>query len=185
MKPILLVTCAAGLLTISGCSSFKTNVDNGPVRASTFSYMTPGSALASQRATEYASLHSMVQDAITRNLAAKGLNPLPAGGDITVAYLIIVDNNGVTTALDEYFDAIGDAADLVDKVHSAEGSNSAARNTFGAGTLVIDLIDSRSSKLLWRNTIQRDILRNPTVEVRAARLQETVQTSLQRLTVSR
>jgi len=41
----------------------------------------------------------MIHDAISRNLAGKGLNKVGSGGDVIVAYLVIVGNNAVTESI--------------------------------------------------------------------------------------
>ena len=46
------------------------------------------------------------------------------GGDVTVAYLIIVGNNATTTSLNEYFGYTADADALTDKVHKSEAVKS-------------------------------------------------------------
>jgi hypothetical protein len=126
----------------------------------------------------------MIQDSITRSLSAKGLNRVPTGGDVTVAYLVIAGNNAETTSFDDYFGSTSDGADLLDKVHKSQAVGSDRRDYFAAGTLYIDVINPQTSKLLWRGSAQRDILQNPTPQVRAERIQEVVDSTLQTLRVS-
>ncbi len=174
---------AAGALALAGCSSVKTNVDTGPIKASTFSFINTGSKPPPAPANNVAAVHALVQDDITRTLAGKGLSKLPTGGDVTVGYLIIAGNNVSTTALGEYFGYSSDTDALADKVHTAQTIKSGRRDYFEAGTLVIDLIDPKTNTLLWRSSMQRDILRNLTPEVRAARVQEVVDSCLSGLRV--
>jgi hypothetical protein len=42
-----------------------------------------------------------------------------SGGDVTVGYLLIVGNNGVTTSIDKYFGYSAAAAALHEKAHDA------------------------------------------------------------------
>jgi PBP1b-binding outer membrane lipoprotein LpoB len=173
-----LLTAIAVALT--GCSSVKTKVDTGPVKARSFSFITPPAPPANNTAP----VHAMIQDAITRNLASKGLNHVQSGGDVTVAYLVIAGNNAETTSFADYFGSTGDAYDLLDKVHNAETVGSDRRDYFQAGTLFIDVVNPQTSKLLWRGSTQRDILQNPTPQVRAERIQEAVDSTLQPLRIS-
>jgi hypothetical protein len=171
---------AATAVALTACSSVKTSVDTGPVKARSFSFINPPAPPANNTAP----VHAMIQDAITRHLAGKGLNHLPSGGDVTVAYLVVAGNNGLTTSFADYFGSTSDAYDLLDKVHNAEAVGSDRRDYFQAGTLFIDVINPQTSKLLWRGSKQRDILQNPTPEVRAERIQEVVDATLQPLRVS-
>ena len=45
--------------------------------------------------------------------------------------------------------------------------------------MFIDIIDSRTQKVLWRNHVTRPILRNPSAKLRQARIQEAVNDVLQ------
>ena len=125
----------------------------------------------------------MVQQALTNNLAAKGVNYIPQGGDVTVGYLIVVGNNGVTATLNSYFGYTEDSAAFLNKVHSEQtgGSN---RAYFEAGTLVVDFIEPGSSKLLQRRTIQAQVLRNLPAETRTARVQSIVDQALKDVPIS-
>jgi hypothetical protein len=124
----------------------------------------------------------MVQAAITKNLAAKGITRVDAGGDITVGYLIIVGNNVSTTAINDYFSYGDDVAALHDKAQEAYAS-SKNPNYFEAGTLLIDITDSKSFKLLKRGYATRQLLRNVPDDTRAERIQEVVDQILSDLQV--
>jgi hypothetical protein len=118
-------------------------------------------------------IHPMIQGAIAKNLSNRGVAHVAGGGDITVAYLVIVGNNATTTSLNDYFGYGGDAAALQDKAHTAYTGNKNP-NYFEAGTLVIDLIDSKTFKLLKRGHASRPLLRNLPEDARAERIQEVV-----------
>ena len=172
MKIKTLLLLAAGALAIAGCST-PTQVDTGRVQARTFSFITRKPQASPINGDSYAPIHAMIQEAIVRGLAQKGLSQVPAGGDVTVAYLIITGNNASTASINDYFGSRDDASALHDKAHNAY-TGSKNPNYFEAGTLVIDLIDSKTFELLYRHHASRPMLRNPTADVRAARIQEVV-----------
>jgi hypothetical protein len=118
-------------------------------------------------------IHAIIQDAITRNLAAKGVARAASGGDVTVGYLVIAGNNATTTSLNDYFEYGDDAAELHEKAHKVY-TTSKNPNYFEAGTLVIDVVDAKTFKLLKRGYATRPILRNLPADARAARIQEVV-----------
>ena len=177
MKIRTLSILATAVFTVAGCSSTKTRVDTGPINARTFAFVNTGARPAPAYADNTAQTHLSVQRAITANLASKGLTQVPAGGDVTVAYLIIIGNNGTTTSINDYFGYGSDAAALVDKAHQA-ATSSKNPNYFEAGTLVIDIIDSKSFSLLKRNYVVRQLHREAPMEVRQARLEEAVNEAL-------
>lgn len=170
------ILLAAGLMALAGCSSTPSSVSSGTIHARTFSFVDTGERLASLPANRQTVLRG-IQDAITKDLAAKGVQKVPENGDVTVAFLLIVGNNVVTTAIDDCFGFGRNADALLDKAHSA-AIKSKDPNAFTAGTLVIDIIGGKNFKLLSRTHVTRPVLENPTAETRAEHIQEAVTAAL-------
>jgi hypothetical protein len=168
-----LLPLGAAILALAGCSSTPAKVDSGAIRARTFSFVATIAKPAPAYVDNRQIIHSMVQGAIVKNLTGRGLNQVASGGDVTVAYLVIVGNNGSTTSINDYFGYGEDADALHDKAHKAYTTNKNP-NYFEAGTLLIDITDTKSFKLLKRGYATRPILRNLSNDARAARLQEVV-----------
>jgi hypothetical protein len=165
------------------CSSVSEHVDKGHVRAATFSFLNTGREMPSY-AEARKEVHEAVQQALIKNLGNKGVRYIPSGGDVTVAYLIVVGNNAVTTSLNSYFGYTPDSEAFVEKMHSQQTSGDRSRSYFEAGTLVIDVVEPGTSKLLQRRTIQAQVLRDLPQERRAARLQGLVDQALSDLPIS-
>ena len=184
MKYSSFVTLNLAALLVAGCSSTPTKVDSGSIRATTFSFIarTPGTAPAFADLRQQ--VDTMIQDSITRNLASKGLSRVASGGDVTVAYLLIVGNNVSTVAIHDYFGYGRDFAALQDKAQDAY-AGSKNPNYFEAGTLLIDIIDSKTFKLLKRSYVTRPVLRDVSAEVRAGRIQEAVNEALKDVRIVR
>jgi hypothetical protein len=161
---------------IAGCST-PTHVNKGSIKATTFSFVNPGPLPEYAFREDRKQVNTVVQEAIASDLAAKGISYIERGGDVTVAYLIIVGNNVTTTAINEYFGYGSDALALEDKAQKAytEGKQ---RGYFQAGTLLIDIVDSKTSKLLARNYVTRPVLQNPSAETRKANIESAVNEAL-------
>ena len=183
-KPRALLGCLLLAGMLAACSSVKTHVDKGPIKAHTFSFLNTGSKQTPDYAEQSAQAHTMVQQAITKNLAIRGITHVASGGDITVAYLIVVGNNSTTTSLNGYFGYTEDSDAIVDKVHTQQTSGDKARGYFEAGTLVIDIVNPGTSKLLQRRSIQAPVLRNLPLEKRAERVQAIVDQALKDVPLS-
>ncbi len=183
MKRILLSGLAVAAVVIAGCKT-PTHVDKGPIKGTTFSFLRPGPLPEAAFAEQRQQIHALVQEAIGSNLTARGLRRVADGGDITVAYLIVVGNNVTTSAINDYFGYGSDATALVDKAHKAytEGNQ---RNYFEAGTLLIDLVDPRTQKVRERNYVTRQILQNASADVRKERIQQAVNEALQGVRIER
>jgi len=165
---------------LAGCST-PAKVDHGPIHAKTFSFVERGTKPLPAYTDNRQDVHALVQQAITKNLASKGITKAQ-WGDVTVGYLIIVGNNVTTMALDDYFGYGEGASELHDKAQKAY-TDSKNPNYFEAGTLVIDIIDSSSYKLLKRGYASRPILKDLPDDARAARIQEVVDEILRDLQV--
>lgn len=179
-KAIALVILCAGFLL--GCSSVPISVDKGPIKARTYSFMPAKRADTS--ASPWQHVHERVQTSITKNLATKGVKRLDRGGEVTVAYLIIVANNAATASATDYFGYGRDAAALADKVHNSQAMKSKNRGYVETGTLVIDFVDPSSSKILWRSSVQSEIFRDMPTEAKEELVQQLVDSALQNLRVS-
>jgi Domain of unknown function (DUF4136) len=184
MKPILSCLLATGVVLLAGCSSTPTKVNTGDVHASTFSFVT-GRPMPPDYAEKRDQIHRLIQGAITTNLTTKGLSRAPAGGDVFLAYLVILGDNVSTTDVNDYFGYGRDADALLDKAHEKFAVESKNPNHFVAGTLVVDVIDAKTYKLLYRNYAVRQVLRNIPDDVRAERVQSAVDQALAGLKVAR
>ena len=173
MKYSFFVTLNLAALLVAGCSSTPTRVDTGSIHAASFSFVAASPGPPPDFAEKRAQIHAMIQDAINRHLEGKGLTKSASGGDVAVAYLIVVGDNVSTEAISTYFGYGRDTTDLLEKAENAY-TDTKNPNYFQAGTLLIDIIDAKTFKLLKRSYVVRPLLSNPTAEVRAERIQEAV-----------
>jgi hypothetical protein len=162
-----------GIVALTGCSSTPTKVDEGPIHARTFSFVARPNRPTPPGTDNRAVIHSMVQSAITKHLGARGVANVPIGGDVTVGYLIITGNNATTSSINDYFDYGADVSGLESKAHTAY-TDSKNPNYFEAGTLLIDIVDSKTYKLLKRGYATRELLKNAPESTRVERLQGVV-----------
>lgn len=170
-------------ILLIGCSSVPDKVDSGAIHARTFNFVGGGVPPAAEFADNRQQAHAVIQQALTGNLAGKGLTKVQAGGDVTVAYLVILGNNVSTESINTYFGYGRESSALQDKAHKAYTGN-ANPNYFQAGTLVVDIIENGTFKLLRRTHVTRPVLSNPSAEVRAAHIHEAVAAALKDLRVA-
>lgn len=183
MKPYSFIPLFAALAVLcAGCSSTPTKVNTGAIRARTFNFVVKSNPPSFTDNT--GSVHKMIQDSITQNLASRGVTRVASGGDVTVRYLIIKGDNVSTTAIDDYFGYSDDENALHVKAHDAytRGKNP---NDFEAGTLLIDIVDGKTFKLLSRGYATRTLLQNPSPAERAARIQGVVNEILSQIRIAK
>jgi hypothetical protein len=173
MKLNAFLSLAAGILMLTGCASTPTKVDTGTIHARTYNFVHRRQALEPGFTDERQPVHDKIQQAIATRLTAGGLTRVASAGDVTVGYMVIVGNNATTESITTYFAYGQDPTALHEKAHEGYTSNKNP-NYFEAGTLLIDIIDNRTGKLLLRNYATRSVIRNITPEAQAERIQEVV-----------
>ncbi len=183
MKYLSIVTLNLAILLVAGCTSTPTEVNTGPIHATSFSFIAGGAQATPDFADKREQVHVMIQDAITRNLAEKGVSRVASGGDVIVAYLVVIGNNVSTEAIDTYFGIRRDTNELHDKAQAAYNS-SKNPNEFEAGTLLIDIIDAKTFKLLERSHVTRALMPDATVEVRTENIQKAVDQALKNVRIA-
>ena len=184
MKYSFFITLNLAALLVAGCRSTPTKVDTGPIHAATYNFIAKTPSMSPEYADSREQVHVLIQDSISRSLASKGLSRVPSGGDVVVAYLVIIGNNASTEAISTYFGYGRDASGLHDKAQDAY-AGSKNPNYFEAGTLLVDIIDAKTYKLLKRSYVTRPLLRNPTAEVQVFRIQEAVDKALWDVRIAR
>jgi uncharacterized protein DUF4136 len=182
MKPFSHLAAASGVLLLAGCASTPTKVDTGPIRAATFNFVDGGVKPAPAYADKREAVHAMIQAAIAKNLAARGVKRVSSNGDVTVAYLVIVGDNVSTRSINDYFGYRDDAWALHEKAHAAYTSTGNP-NSFEAGTLLIDIIDNKTFKVRARNYATRGLLRKVPENERATRIQDVVDSVLKNVRI--
>jgi uncharacterized protein DUF4136 len=172
----------AGILVLAGCASTPSKVDTGPIRAATFNFVDGGLKPAPTYADNRDAVHALIQTAIAKNLAARGVKRVSSNGDVTVAYLVIVGDNVSTRSINDYFGYRDDAWALHEKAHAAYTSTGNP-NSFEAGTLLIDIIDNKTFKVRARNYATRGLLRKVPENERATRIQDVVDSVLKNVRI--
>jgi hypothetical protein len=184
MKLNSLFALAAGIVMLAGCAATPTRVDTGAIHARTFNFVHRRTQPEPGFADERQAVHDKIQAAITQKLTADGLTRVTSVGDVTVGYLVIVGNNASTESINTYFGYGEDPSALHHKAQEAYTS-SKNPNYFEAGTLLIDILDSKTGELLLRNYASRPIIRNITPEAQAERIQEVVDEILKKLKIQK
>ena len=174
----------SAMLLLTGCASTATRVDTGPIKAHTFNFFRMVGKSDSTLADNRPEVHAMIQNAIERNLAAKGLTKVAENGDVAVCYLIIISDGTMTESINDYF-GYGDSYDLQDKAHDAFAIGNKNRTGFAAGTLVIDIVDVKRRLVLKRNFAWRPVMPDLPAAERQERIQGAVDEVLKGLRISK
>jgi hypothetical protein len=173
MKSKFLLLVVLGLLVSGSCFAVATKVNRGPIHARSFNFVSRTGKADPSISDNREAVHKLIQSAVTRNLAARGVKRVNGGGDLAVRYLLIKGDNASTTAIRDYFGPGEDLGDLHDKAQKAY-TGSKNPDHFEAGTLLLDLVDGRNFKLMKRGYATRALAPGISSSARAARIQQAV-----------
>jgi hypothetical protein len=86
-----------------------------------------------------------IKEAVNAALTAKGLTPVNSGGDISLLAMEMTQNH---RTLNTYYDNFGGGW----RWGGGFGNSTTTVDTYEVGTLVVDLFDSKTKKLIWRGS---------------------------------
>jgi len=81
-----LIGLAAMVVALAGCSSTPSSEDHRPIQRRTFAFLKPGPSRAPISTDTRPAVHGLRQDAITKNLAFRGITKAEAGADLRVGW---------------------------------------------------------------------------------------------------
>jgi hypothetical protein len=90
-----------------------------------------------------------IKNVVNSTLGARGLNPVESGGDISVVAVEMTQNQ---QTLNTFYDGFGGGWGWRRFGGGGFSEATTTTETYKVGTLVIDLFDSKTKKLLWRGT---------------------------------
>jgi len=123
-------------------------------------------------------VHSMVQNSLKSQFTTHGKSYGQANADLIVGYLIITQNNAMTTSYPEYFGYGRDANQITDIAHTKGVVKGVRPDFFERAGLLVDVIDAKTNKLVYRNTYVGDIVKGGSDSARAQRVNAAVNQAL-------
>jgi hypothetical protein len=90
-----------------------------------------------------------IKSAVNAALAAKGWTQVDSGGDVSIVAMEITRNQ---QTLNTFYDGFGGGWGWRGFGGGGFGEATTTTDTYKVGTLVVDLFDTKTKKLLWRGT---------------------------------
>ena len=118
-------------------------------------------------------VNQVLQQAISAEFKKHGMNVLEKDAELIIAYLIIVQDKVATTTIDNHF-GYRDTSEAIGKIHE-EGIGGRDPEYVKKGALVIDLIDAKTMKLVYRNYATRGAGENLSGDALRTRLTDVTQ----------
>ena len=86
-----------------------------------------------------------IKSAVNAALAAKGWTEAPSGGDVAIVAMEVTQNH---RTLNTFYDGFGGGW----RWGGGFGNATTTVDTYKVGTLIVDLFDAKSKKLIWRGS---------------------------------
>ncbi|MDG2123974.1 MAG: DUF4136 domain-containing protein [Verrucomicrobiales bacterium] len=119
-----------------------------------------------------------VRAAIEANFNANGFSFGSSDSQLVVAFMLIRQDLVTTATNSDYFGVGRDADEILEEAHKRGVIDSQRFESFEAGAIVIDVLDAKSNKLIYRDFAKRDIDPSATAGQRKQRINQAVASAL-------
>ncbi len=147
-------------ICFSGCTSIPMPKGNSK-GYSTVRFIAPNAPLGADDQPAFVAANSMIKKSINAQVEKNGLKMVNGKADLIVAHLIILQDNVSTSYSNQYF-GLQDYSDIVAFAHK-KGMKQHYPEAIQKRVLVIDLIDAKTYKLVYRNYALTGTLANQSV----------------------
>jgi hypothetical protein len=123
-------------------------------------------------------LNRQVHLAIANNFQANAISMVEGNADLLVAYLIFRQSNISTAMNRDYFGYGRDAAAIMEEAHNRGVLSHQRTDVVDDGALVIDVLDAKTDRLVFRGFVKRPIMTGISAAARQERLNQAVAEAL-------
>lgn len=161
---------------VAGCSTVP--MPKGSSKGySTVRFIAPNKPLGDDDSPRFVESNRMIKEAVAAQMEKNGLQIVEGDADLIVAHLIILKDNASTSYCNQYY-GLQDFFSVVALAHE-EGMKKHYPEHVQKRALVIDLIDARTYKLVYRNYALSGTLANLSEQDRQAYINNAVAEALQ------
>lgn len=119
-------------------------------------------------------VHGMIQKSLAKSFSSKGLAYGKGDADLVVAYMVIYQEPGMTANYSDFFGYGRDAAEIATIAHVRGVEKNKRADYFQQAGILIDVVDARTNKLVYRNLAKGDVVKDISPSARAARIDAAV-----------
>jgi hypothetical protein len=171
----------AGALAAGGCSSMDVTSDFDPAadfrRYRTWDWMPDVGMPGSDSGVTDAMVRGQFQSAVADELLRRGFQLSLDDPDFRVAYHASLETKLRMTVVNEYYgyDYLGSYGSTWGP---AKQGQAALPEDYEQGTLLLDIVDAETRRLVWRGTVQAQVYRDLDAKKREERIREAVKKAL-------
>jgi hypothetical protein len=124
-------------------------------------------------------VHGMIQKSLAKTFTIKGMPYGKSDADLIVAYMVIYQEPGMTADYRDYFGYGRDAGEIATIAHARGVEKNKRADYFRQAGILIDVVDARSNKLVYRGFSKNDVIKGATDSTREARIDAAVTEALE------
>lgn len=123
-------------------------------------------------------VHGMIQRSLASQFKANGMSWGRGDADLIVAYMVIYQEPAMTATYNDYFGYGRDGTQIAERAHDVGVLDSKRPDYFNSAAIVVDIIDARTNKLVYRNYAQGDVVSGVSDSQRSGRISGAVAQAL-------
>ena len=173
--------------SLGGCATIATTVaydaSANIANLKSYSWTTESKQSTGEPLLDDPSLHSVIQSAIDQELGGKNYQKESSDGDFLILYSALLEGKEEIITQEEYEDyplVYGWNMGYVPHERLEDGTRTYIRQ-YQEGTLIIDILEPETDRLIWRGSAIADIQRTASLAKRRERAQKAVHNILESL----
>lgn len=173
-KTLFLLFLALGIASCGG----KVDMPRGNSRGHTSARLVDaGSDATFSDATER-KVHGMIQRSIGQQFTANGMSWGRQDAGLVVAYMVIYQESSMTASYDDFFGHGREGMEIAQRAHQVGVIDNKRPDDFKRGAIVVDVIDAKTNKLIYRNFAEGDVVRGVSDDRRSDRIEAAITQAL-------
>jgi hypothetical protein len=123
-------------------------------------------------------VHGMIKKSLKSEFSRQGVAYGKSQSDLTVAYLILLQNKAITYHYNDYFGHGPNANEIARIAHERGVIEKEVSNYHNRAGILVDVIDQKTQQIVYRNFYATDVIHVPSDSARAARIDYAVRSAL-------
>lgn len=115
-----------------------------------------------------------IRDAIAAEFTRHGISTTQDNPQLLYAFMVIRQNNVATTVNQQYFGFGRDASAIMDEAHRRGVIGGKTPTAFDMGAVVVDVLDTRTNKLIFRGFAKRPVTEGLDPSARRSKINSAV-----------
>jgi len=176
IKHLLLLSILS--LILSACSSVDTQVDYDKevdfTKLKTYSWLPDSKKRYADIRLNSDIFKKRIYNTVNKALAARGYKEVTDNPDFTIGYHVVIENKTSVNTMNDYYGYSGYGRGW----NNYPGYNMHSTQTsvyhYEEGSLILDIVDTKSKQLIWRGSAQAEISKSRTAKQRDELVQKAV-----------